>query len=141
MASRSRSRYLGAVSSGKLSSSRWAAQPAVGWAVTLISMSSRRACRRIRKPKSKWKVRVGTTKKSMATISPICSSRKVRQVEDGRGEVPHVVGHGELGDLIAEEAEFGLDPTPTPGRVVSGPAATQRAQLKIERGAGPWEAT
>src|SRR4029450_2228094 len=48
---------------------------------------------------------------------------------------PHVLGHGELGDLIAEEAEFGLDPAPAPGRVVSGHAANQRAKLKIERGA------
>jgi hypothetical protein len=35
MASRSRSKYLGAVSSGKLSTSWWAAQAAVGWSVTL----------------------------------------------------------------------------------------------------------
>ncbi len=31
-------------------------------------------------------VLVGTTKKSTATISPICAPRKVRHVEDGRGE-------------------------------------------------------
>src|SRR2546426_9984091 len=35
MASRSQSRYLGVVSSGKLSTSWWAAQAAVGWSVTL----------------------------------------------------------------------------------------------------------
>jgi hypothetical protein len=29
---------------------------------------------------------VGTTKKAMATISPICARRKVRHGADGRGE-------------------------------------------------------
>src|SRR5437867_3551588 len=58
---RSRSRYLGAISSGKLSTSWWAAQAAVGWSVTLIWMSYRLACRRIRIPKSKWKAMAGTT--------------------------------------------------------------------------------
>ena len=52
-----------------------------------------------------------------------------------RGGTPHVLGNGELGDLIAEEAEFGLDPAPAPGRIVSGHAANQRAKLKIERAA------
>jgi hypothetical protein len=42
--------------------------------------------RRIKNPKSKRKVSVGTTKKSTATMSWICVSRKVRHVEDGRGE-------------------------------------------------------
>jgi hypothetical protein len=46
---------------------------------------------------------------------------------------PQVLGNGELGDLIAEEAEFGLDPAPAPGRVFSGHAADERAELKIER--------
>jgi hypothetical protein len=63
-----------------------AAQAAVGWSVTLTWTSSRRSCRRIRNPKSKWKERVGTTKKSTATMSRICASRKVRHVGDGRGE-------------------------------------------------------
>ena len=47
----------------------------------------------------------------------------------GRGRprrgAPHVLGHGEFGDLIAEEAEFGLDPAPAPDRVFSGHAADQ----------------
>ena len=46
---------------------------------------------------------------------------------------PHVLGNGEPGDLIAEKAEFGLDPAPAPGRVFSGHAADQGAELKIER--------
>jgi hypothetical protein len=50
-----------------------------------------------------------------------------------RRGAPHVLGNGELGDLIAEETEFGLDPTPAPGRVRSGHVADQRAKLKIER--------
>ena len=43
-------------------------------------------CRRIRNPKSKRKVRVGTTKKSTATMSWRCASRNMRHVEDGRVE-------------------------------------------------------
>jgi hypothetical protein len=50
-----------------------------------------------------------------------------------RRRAPHVLGDGELGDLIVEEAEFGLNPAPAPGRVLSGHAADERAELKIER--------
>src|SRR5207245_7586745 len=50
-----------------------------------------------------------------------------------RRETPHVLGNGEPGDLIAEEPEFGLDPPPAPGRILSGHAADQRADLKIDR--------
>src|SRR5262249_33016598 len=121
MASRSRSRYVGAVSSGKLSTSWWAAHAAVGWSVTLTWTSSRRWCRRIKNPKTKRKVSVGTTKKSTATMSRICASRKLtpRPGWPGRGAL-HVLGNGELGDLIAEKAEFGLDPAPAPGWVFAG---------------------
>jgi hypothetical protein len=49
-----------------------------------------------------------------------------------RRGMPHVLGNGELGNLIAEEAEFGLDPAPAPGRVVAGNTADQRTELKIE---------
>jgi hypothetical protein len=49
------------------------------------------------------------------------------------GGSPHVLGDGEGGDFIAEEAEFGLDPAPAPGRVLSGHTADQGAELKIER--------
>jgi hypothetical protein len=45
----------------------------------------------------------------------------------------HVLGDGELCDLITEEVEFGLDPAPAPGQVFSGHAADQGAELKIER--------
>jgi hypothetical protein len=34
---------------------------------------------------------------------------------------PHVLGNGELRDLITEEAEFGLDRAPAPGRVLAVP--------------------
>src|SRR5207245_7709040 len=50
-----------------------------------------------------------------------------------RRGAPHVLGNGEPGDLIAEEPEFGLDPASTPGRVLSGHAAEQRADLELER--------
>ena len=42
-----------------------------------------------------------------------------------RRRAPHVLGDGELGDLIAEKAEFSLDPAPAPGRVFAGHAADQ----------------
>jgi hypothetical protein len=40
-----------------------------------------------------------------------------------RRGAPHVLGHGEFSDLIAEEGEFGTNPAPAPGRVLSGHAA------------------
>jgi hypothetical protein len=51
---------------------------AVGWSVTLRWTSSRRSCRRIRNPKSKWKVKVGTSSTwrtflVLATVSPATS--------------------------------------------------------------------
>jgi hypothetical protein len=49
-------------------------------------VSGRHRCRTIKNPKSTRKVSIGTTKKSMATMSWLCSSRKVRHVEEGRGE-------------------------------------------------------
>jgi hypothetical protein len=60
------------------------------------------------------------------------------QVEgEGRAilDVAHLpcTGNGEPSDLMAKESEFGLDPAPAPGRVLSGHAADQRAELKIER--------
>src|SRR5262245_33088148 len=61
----------------------WAAQPAVGWSVTLTWTSSRRWCRRIKNPKSKRKVSVGTTKSQRrqcredATQGRRATSRKV----------------------------------------------------------------
>ena len=50
-----------------------------------------------------------------------------------RGVASHVLGNGELRDFIAEEPEFGLDPAPAPGWILSGHAADQRAELKIDR--------
>jgi hypothetical protein len=58
-----------------------------------------------------------------------------------RRGAPNVLGNGELSNLIAEEPEFGLDPAPAPGRILSGHAADQRAKLKIERRATRWAAS
>ena len=58
--------------------------------------------------------------------------RRPRTVHRAAGR-RNVLGNGEVGDLIAEKAEFGLDPAPAPGRVFSGHATDQCAELKIER--------
>jgi hypothetical protein len=59
---------------------------AVGWSVTARWTSSRRSWRRTTKTKSRRKVRVGTTKKSIPVVSWRCAERKVRQEgEGGRG--------------------------------------------------------
>src|SRR4029450_4889489 len=50
-------------------------------------------------------------------LADVClQERSPRRGWPGR-EAPHVLGNGELGDLIAEKAEFGLDPAPAPGLV------------------------
>src|SRR6516165_8202529 len=49
--------------------------------------SRRRSWRRTTKANSRRKVRVGTTKKSIATSSRACAVRKVHHVGDGRGDV------------------------------------------------------
>src|SRR5918994_6307988 len=114
MASRSRSRYLGVVSSGKLSTSWWAAQAAGGWSVTLTWTSSRRSCRRIRNPKSVEGEGRDDEEVDGDNLADMCSEEGApRRGWSWRG-APHVLGHGELGDLIAEEPQFGLDPTPAP---------------------------
>jgi hypothetical protein len=49
------------------------------------------------------------------------------------GGAAHVLGDGEGGDFIAEEAEFGLNPAPAPGGVFSGHASNQAADLEVDR--------
>jgi hypothetical protein len=49
------------------------------------------------------------------------------------GGTAHVLGDGEGGDCIAEEAEFGLKPAPAQGGVVSGQASDQAADLEVDR--------
>jgi hypothetical protein len=49
------------------------------------------------------------------------------------GGAAHVLGDGEGGDIIAEEAEFGLNPAPAPGGVFAGHASNQGADLEVDR--------
>jgi hypothetical protein len=49
------------------------------------------------------------------------------------GGAAHVLGDGEGGDIIAEEAEFGLNPAPAPGGAFAGHAANQGADLEVDR--------
>ena len=44
----------------------------------------------------------------------------------------HVLGDGQLGDLIAEQGEFCLDASPAPRRIVPCHASDQGAQLGVE---------
>src|SRR5262249_25425652 len=60
--------------------------PHGGWSVTLTWRNVRRWWWRTTDPKSRRKVRVGTTKKSMAAISWQCVARKARQLGEGRGD-------------------------------------------------------
>jgi hypothetical protein len=48
-----------------------------------------------------------------------------------RGGAAHVLGDGEGGNLIAEEAEFGLNPAP--GRVFLSHTSNQGADLEVDR--------
>jgi hypothetical protein len=48
-------------------------------------------------------------------------------------EAPHVLGNGELRDIIAEEPEFGLDPAPAPGWVSR---AMRRISVRSSRSSG-----
>src|SRR5437870_4672194 len=82
-ASRSRSKYRGAVSQGNASTSCWAVHSAVGASVTLMWTTRRRSCARTTKTNKTLNITVGTTKKSTATRLPTWLSRKVRQVCDG----------------------------------------------------------
>jgi len=49
------------------------------------------------------------------------------------GGAAHVLGDGEGGDFIAEEAEFGLNPAPTPGGVFASHTSNQGADLEVDR--------
>ena len=52
-----------------------------------------------------------------------------------RRGAPHVLGDGELGDFIAEQAELVPDPAATPGGILNGDAVDQGADLDVDRGA------
>ena len=45
------------------------------------------------------------------TINTMCLKEGAPRRGRPQQEVPHVLGNDELGDVIAEEPEFGLDPT------------------------------
>ena len=74
---------LGAESQGKALIIWCPVQCAPGLSVTSKCAMRRRACSRTTKTYRRRKVAVGTTKKSMATISVMWLRRKVRQVWDG----------------------------------------------------------
>src|SRR5262249_11050505 len=69
-ASRSRSRYRGAVSHGNASASCWAVHWAVGASVTLTWTTRRRSCARTTKTNNTLNITVGTVKKSTETSVP-----------------------------------------------------------------------
>src|SRR6516164_4283130 len=62
----------------------------------------------------------------IATSSRACAVSKARHV--GRRPV-HVLGDGQLGDLVAEQGEFGLDAAAAPGGVFARHASDEVAKL------------
>jgi len=125
---------LGAVSSGKLSTNWWAAQAAVGWSgdVDMGEFSTV-----VSKDQESEEQLEGEGRDNEEVdgdnVADMCLKEGAPRRGWPRREAPHVLGNGEPGDLIAEEPEFGLDPAPAPGRILSGHAADQRADLKIDR--------
>jgi len=87
------------------------------------------------KTKRRRKVRVGTRKKSTATISRACAARKPRHVKEGRGAIRRMYfGDGQLGDGVAEMGEFRLDAPTAPRRILPGQASDEVAELGVEAG-------
>ncbi len=68
--------------------------------------------------------------RDVVTVSSQKDSPRRRRATGGS---PHVLGDGEGGDFIAEEAEFGLDPAPAPDRVLS---TMRRISVRISRSIG-----
>ncbi len=46
---------------------------------------------------------------------------------------PHVLGDGELGHVVPEEAELGVNPAPAPRGILAGHAADQFTDVAIDR--------
>jgi len=68
-------------------------------------------------------------KKSIATSSRACAVRKARRGRRPRRGPVHVLGDGQLGDLVAEQGEFGLDAAAAPGGVFARHASDEVAKL------------
>jgi hypothetical protein len=73
-------------------------------------------------------VRVGTRKKSTATISRAWVARRARHVGAGRC-IPR---DREFGDAVAEQGEFGPNTPAAPRRILPGHLADQVAKLGVE---------
>jgi hypothetical protein len=68
--------------------------------------------------------------RDVVTVSSQKGPPRRRRVTGGSG---HVLGDGEGGDFIAEEAEFGLNPAPAPGGFSR---AMRRIKVRISRSIG-----
>lgn len=65
-------------------------------------------------------------------LAPSAEAGRLRYHERRRAS-GHVPDNGEIGDLITEEPEFGLDPAPAPGGVFAGHRANQPADFEVDR--------
>src|SRR5712671_1791936 len=104
MLSRSRSRYRGAESSGKASTSCWAVHAEVGCSVTLTCTMRRRSCEIRTSTKSTRPVSVETVKKSIETMAERWLARKIRHGRDGGRESCASIRETVCSDLNAQLA-------------------------------------
>lgn len=144
MASRSRSRYFGAVSSGE-ALDKLLDGPGGGWVVgdvdldefsTLVSQDQ--------EPEEQAEGEGGDDEE---VDGDNVTDMRLKEGAPRRGwprrGAPHVFGNGEPGDFEAEETKFVPDPAATRGGILNGHAADQRADLDVDRratrgsGSGP----
>ena len=87
-------------------------------------------CRRIKNPKSKAEGERGYNEEVDGDdVTDMRLEEGAPRRGGPRRGASHALGDGELCDLITEEAEFGLDPAPAPGRVLSGHLADQGLEI------------
>ena len=126
--------YVGAVSSGKLSTSWWAAQAGGGVVGDVDIDEFSTVVSKNQEPEEQAEGERGDNEE---VDGDDVTDMRLEEGAPRRGRprrgAPHVLGNGELGELIAEEAEFGLDPAPAPGGVFAGHAADQGPEPKLER--------
>src|ERR1700680_3996259 len=101
------------LSPGNTSRSCCTTHAGVGSRVTLPCRILSRRCSMMKKHESSWKVKVGTVKKSQATIASRWLARKADQRVAESATAWHasqIPGDAAFGDVEAELQEFPMDP-------------------------------